>query len=102
MNDQPVTIDVDAQPVLSEDEPKITPLLEIGMTENGKSLACKQLSDFSFNGYMINAMCQLIIDFFGNSLPEEKQEDFKLTILDLILQTRNYKQEEKPTLVSLS
>jgi hypothetical protein len=50
---------------------------------------------------MVNGVCQVIIDFFANSIPEDKREDFKLTILDLILQTRDYKQSEKPTLISL-
>jgi hypothetical protein len=101
MSEQPVTIDIDAEVINENVRPKINPILEIGLTEDGKNLACKQLTEIQFNGFMVNGMCQVIIDFFANSIPEDKREDFKLTILDLILQTRNYKQEEKPTLVSL-
>ena len=101
MSEQPVTIDIEPEVVTENVKPKINAILEIGLTEDGKSLACKQLSEIQFNGFMINGMCQVIIDFFANSIPEDKREDFKLTVLDLILQTRDYKQSEKPTLISL-
>jgi hypothetical protein len=100
MSEQPVTIDVQPEVINEDIIPKINPILEIGLTEDGKSLACKQLSEIKFNGFMINGMCQVIIDFFANSLPEEKREDFTLTVLELILQTRNYKQDQKPTIIS--
>ena len=101
MSEQPVTIDVQPEVITETVRPNINPILEIGLTEDGKSLACKQLTEIQFNGFMVNAMCQVIIDFFANSIPEDKREDFKLTILDLILQTRDYKQAEKPSLISL-
>ena len=100
MSEQPVTIDIESEVITENVRPKINPILEIGLTEDGKSLACKQLSEIQFNGFMINGMCQVIIDFFANSLPEDKVEDFKLTVLDLILQTRNYNQDQKPTIIS--
>ena len=102
MSEEPVTIDIETQVIPNEEETKINPLLQIGITEDGKNLACKQLAEVNFNGFTINAMCQLIIDFFANSLEEDLREDFKLTVLDLILQTRNYKQDQKPSLISLS
>jgi hypothetical protein len=101
MSNEQEIIDVNAEVTPVEDNKNITPILEIGLTEDGKSLGCKQLSEFEFNVYMVNAVCQVVINFFKNSLPEEKKENFELLVLDLILQTKNYKQDEKPTLITL-
>ena len=95
MSNETVTIDVEAEKISEPMDQKITPMLQIGLSEDGKTLSCRQLSDLPFNAYMINGMCQLIIDFFAKSVPDEKKSNFELTVLDLILQTKNYKQEEK-------
>jgi hypothetical protein len=99
MTDNLEPIDIEAIPI-TPSEGKITPILEIGLTEDSKSLACKQLHEFEFSGIMVNAMCQLIIDFFAEALPEDKKEDFKIVLLDLILQTRDAKKAQKPIIIS--
>jgi hypothetical protein len=101
MQDQPATIDIETQEVPVSEEVNINPILEIGLTEDGKNLACKQLSEFNFNAFMVHGICQVVIDYFKNQVPEDRQADFELTVLELILQNKNYKQEEKPTLISL-
>jgi hypothetical protein len=38
--------------------------------------------------------------FFADALPEDKKEDFKIVLLDLIIQTRDAKKAQKPTIIS--
>lgn len=101
MSNEQETIDVNAEVTPVEDNKNVKPILEIGITQDGKNLACKQLAEFQFDTYMVNAICQVIISYFKNSVPKDKADDFELLVLDTILKLRNYKQDEKPTLITL-